>query len=221
MNTTLLLEVLVTSILFWNLAFFIWNLYKLRTVLINKNQIRNLLLAKENQAQLIGRLYDFSSAYHPKEARIIRLLDDLEYNLNWKMLAYLEFLENEQALIFRVTRGVPKKYMDFVHEVYHDRIDVGSVAGGRAIATKQPMVVNNWAEDPHMTHISFMGAFGHIVSFANFPIIGNLKTYGSLHVYSDQVGRFKLNEVQFFTTVANSLAAILEHDEFLIQRRDS
>ena len=219
MSTTLIVGILLIGAALWELIPLLQDLYNLRLLTLKQKQTAKLLLQKKNQGIFLNRLYKSADDYQPKEVRTVQLLDDLEYSLGWKRLAYLDFLEDEQAIIFRVTKGLPQKYLDFVHEVYHDRIDIGSLAGGRAISTKQPLIVNNWTQDPHLKHISFMSEYGHVISFGAFPIVSSLTTYVSLHVYGGSAGMFKLNEVQFFTTVANSLAAILEHDEFCYERR--
>lgn len=213
MSATLIVGILLIGAALWELTPFLKDLYYFRLSMIKRKQTEKLLLQKKNQGIFLNSLYKSVDDYQPKEVRTVRLLDDLEYNLGWKRLAYLDFLENEQVIIFRIMRGLPQKYRDFVHEAFHDRVDIGSVAGGRAISTKQPLVVNNWNKDPHLKQLGFMSEYGGVVSFGAFPIVSNLKTYGSLHVYGSKAGMFKLNEVQFFTTVVNSLAAILEYDE--------
>lgn len=190
-----------------------YDFYRLLAVFKQRNQIEKRLLQKRNQSGIFNRLYQATFEKKSAQMRINELLDDLTGKLDWKMLAYLDFLENEQALVFKSVRGLSQKYLDYVHEVFHDRIDVGSVASGRAISTKQPVVVNDWNKDPHLKGLTFLSRYGHVASFAAFPVISNLKTYGSLHVYGAKVGEFTLNEVQFFTTLTNSLAAIFEHDE--------
>lgn len=176
-----------------------------------------LLKQKQKQTQVLHNLYEEASLDEPEEVRVNRLMDDLENTLGWKALAFWDFLESEQVIEMKSSRGLPKKFTDFTRDYYHNRLDVGSVAGGRAISTKQPVVSNDWNSDPQLKHLPFLSEFGHIGSFAAFPIVGISKTYGSIHVYGVKVNTFTLNEVQFFTTITNSLAAILEHRELFLK----
>lgn len=195
------------------LSLLICDLYRLRSVRGAVKRNVEALRQKKSQQEVLNNLYQIASLDEPKDARIDKLLDDLENKLGWKAISYWDFLESEQVIVINKMRGLPQKFRDFVHQYYNDRLDVGSVAGGRAISTKQPVVANDWNADPHLKHLPFLSEYGNIASFAAFPVVSSLKTYGSLHVYGSRVGQFTLNEVQFFTTIANSLAAILEHGE--------
>lgn len=196
-----------------SLPLIFYDLYRLFAVrgAVGRNQ--KLLAQKKKQTEVLHNLFKEAFVDEPEEIRVNRLMDDLEHKLGWKALAYWDFLEDEQVIVIKNMRGLPQKFRDFVKEYYNDRLEVGSVAGGRAIATKQPVVSNDWNSDPQLRHLPFLSDYGHIASFAAFPVVSSLRTWGSLHVYGTKIGRFSLNEVQFFTTIANSLAAILEHRE--------
>lgn len=191
-----------------------YRFYSVRRAIV-RNQKK--LEQKMKQTAVLNRLYQRAFSKDNQEVRINKLMDDLEENLGWKMLSYWEFLEEEQVIEMKNERGLPKKFTDFTKEYYHNRLEVGSVAGGRAIATKQPVVSNNWNADPQLRHLPFLSEFGRIGSFAAFPVVGSSRTFGSLHVYNSKVNAFSLNEVQFFTTVTNSLAAIFEHRELTLK----
>lgn len=214
------INVLPFLVLAGMVAFILYDLSRFWSVRQEQDLSEKRLRQKYSQSEVLNSLYETASHDQSKETRINWLLDDLENKLGWKILAYLDFLESEQVIVFRSVRGLSQKYRDFVHEVFHDKIGVGTVAGGRAISTKQPVVVNDWNKDPHLRDLDFLSEYGHIGSFAAFPIVSSLKTYGSLHVYGTRVGEFTLNEVQFFTTIANSLAAILEHDGLRLEGGD-
>lgn len=191
-----------------------YDLYRIQSVrsAVSRNEKR--LRQKKKQTEVLHHLLEKSIVQESQEIRINQLMDDLEDNLGWKMISYWAFLEGEQVIEMRNSRGLPKKFTDFTKQYYHNRLEVGSVAGGRAISTKQPVVSNNWNADPQLRHLPFLSEYGHIGSFAAFPVVSNQKTYGSFHVYGTKINAFTLNEVQFFTTITNSFAAILDHSEF-------
>lgn len=168
----------------------------------------------ESQKALVDRL--LSQAYSKKKhvVRIDTVLEDIYATLGWRV-AYWEFIEKEQVLKLTQHRGLNIKYLEMLNSILHNQIPVGGYGSGRAIATKQPVITNDWVHDPHMKNLEFLSSVGQIRSFAAFPIDTDAISYGTLHVYGERINMFKLNEVQFFTTIANILAAIFENDEYL------
>lgn len=177
-----------------------------------KNHTIFLLKQKDAQNLLLSRLYTASSFYQPREARINELIDDIVRMLEWKVIAYWEFNQKEQALFYKYSRGLPKEFVKQIHGTYHDRVDIGGLASGRAIVTKQPVIIDNWTKNPLLKGIEHLYKYAKSCSVGAFPIVSNKNTYGTLHIYATECGQLRLNEVQFFTAVANSLAAIIEND---------
>lgn len=185
----------------------------LKSAQLRTRQLNFLLEGKNKQMTLLTNLFPKTSTLQSKESRINQLLDDISQILQWKMSAFWEFNEKGQFLEFKYHRGLSKEYLLVMEDLLHNKIPVGGFGSGRTISTKQPVVVNNWLKDPQLKGVEFLSQAGNIHSFAAFPVATNAKTYGTLHLYAPQINEFKLNEVQLFTTVANSLAVILENDD--------
>lgn len=213
MEVVLVLTTIVWILAVLGLARLVVSFIKVNTAQKTMGETEDSLNRRGKQVAILNTLYAQAYIYSSKDERINKLLDDIYNMLGWEAVAYWEFDEEEQSLEMKYQRGLAKGYLDTLQNAFHNKIPVGSFAGGRAITTKQPVVVNDWYKDPHLKGIEFLSESGHIYSFAAFPIATMLKTYGNLHVYGTLVNRFKLNEVQFFTTVSNSLAAILQNDE--------
>lgn len=175
--------------------------------------LENLLIQKNKQSTLLNNLYAYAYIYQSREARINQLLDEIFSVLEWKILSYWELDEKEQVLRMKYQRGLPQQYLDMLLKVFNNQVKVGGFGTGRAVTTKQPVIINNWEKDPDFKDLKFLSESGDVRSFAAFPVATNKRIYGNLHFYGNKMNQFKLNEAQLFTTITNSFAAILENDE--------
>jgi GAF domain-containing protein len=145
-----------------------------------------------------------------QSAIINALLDDLVENTSWNVLAFWQFIPQDQVLELKYHRNLPEPYLKIVYKAIRNRVPVGSFGSGRAIATRQPVVINDWTKDPLFRGIWEWPHISKIYSFAAFPVISKTNIYGTFHAYGSEIGRFKLDNVEFFTIIANVLAARLE-----------
>lgn len=186
---------------------------KIRQAFQTRKTLNQSITQKYQQGRFLYHLCISAFIYQSYSDRVEQLLDEIEGALNWRIIAFWDFNETEQALFYRSQRGLSAKFVKSIHENFRDRVEIGSVAAGRAISTRQPLIINNWHKDPHLKGLDFLSEFGAVNSLGIFPVASRLKTYGNLHVFGETLNQFKLNEVQFFATVVNSFAAILDNDE--------
>lgn len=188
---------------------------------VTQKKLRNLrkqVLIMTNESMVINNLFESAYIYKSKYERIEKLLDDIYTIMGWRC-SFFEFIDKDQQLELKIHRGLSPVYLNTVREILHNRISTGDYASGRVISTRQPVIVNDWLKDPHLSKVAFVAKIGDIYSFAAFPIMTRYKNYGTLHLYGHHANNFKLNEVEFFATLANSLSVILENDDLNNERR--
>ncbi|MCL4365676.1 GAF domain-containing protein [Patescibacteria group bacterium] len=136
-------------------------------------------------------------------------LNTLREIVGWTYHSLFRLDEEKQVLPIRFTGFLPEWYMkDFATRV---QVRVGDVSVGRAVSTKQPVIINVTAVDPRFTDVkSLLGHVGY-QSVTCCPVIGKLKTYGGFCTYSAYKNIFTLHDTQFLLTCANLYAVILEN----------
>lgn len=198
-------------------------IYQLILVLILLTQLlrlflvikKNLKLKKETliYIQYLGYLYYLTGEINLKirdvHETFTRFLNTLREQIGWTYHSIFRLDEDKQLLVIRFTGYLPEWYMrDLSTKVF---IKVGDAAIGRAVATKQPAIINTASSDPRFKNVSPLGHQTGYKSLSCYPMIGKLKTYGGFCTYSSKENIFTLFDTQFFMSVANIYAAILEN----------
>lgn len=166
---------------------------------------------RQSYMKVILTLCDSFRTHGAYESRLQTFINLIFDKTGWRA-AFWQFDEAGQQLHLHYQKGLSEQYLTTIKQANLTAIPIGGYGSGRAIATKQPVIVNNWQKDPHMKYVESIGEVGMVRSFAAFPIATDEHTYGTLHIYGMEVNQFALSDVQLFTTMANLLAVQLDID---------
>lgn len=138
-------------------------------------------------------------------------LNKLKELVGWMGHTLWRLDENNQMLIIRFTGYLPQWYMDLLSTQLLVKVGDGTV--GRAVATKQPVIVNSARseDDPRFSRFTQLPTKTGYNSLAGHPVLGRIKTYGALCSYGLKENTFKLHDAQFLLICAYLLGAILEN----------
>lgn len=119
-------------------------------------------------------------------------------------------LENENDLVMKEVYNMPAGWQNI-------RIKVGQGLCGHAAFLKQPYYSNNLKNDPYfISHPELED----IKSELAVPIILEKQVIGVIKIDSDEMGRFKDEDAELMTTLANSAAVAISNSQLYEKVRD-
>lgn len=136
-------------------------------------------------------------------------LNQLREKVGWTYHSIFRLDEQKQLLSIRFTGGLPKWYMEELGTKFFTK--VGDLASGRAVATNQPVMINDADDDPRYVNGRGWLKDAGYHAVAAIPMRSPLKTYGAFCTYSRHRNVFTMHDIQFFTTCANFYTAIMEN----------
>lgn len=201
MVALLVLGLFVAAAEFIRLYFLQMKKNKAEKALIKKtNEIYYLLLltgdAARNKKTIEESFTEYSNA-------VVEVVD-------WKFHSIWRLDEDKQVLYLRFTGHLPDWYIK-AFSIGQTGIKVGDACIGETVATKQPLTINDAANDPRFKNINKLPLQTGYQSLTGNPIMGRLRTYGGINTYSDKINAFNLHDEQFLMIVGNLLGMVLEN----------
>lgn len=198
--------VILVYILF---ALFLFELFRLVLTFKKRRGVLNLLKKKRNQIDYLSYVLDrFTGKQLVIAESFPNFLNFLREMLGFTYHSIFRLDEEKQCLLIRFTGDLPEWYMEELSSKV--LIRVGDAAVGRAVATKQPVTLNKANLDPRFFSMKPLVKQTGYRSLSCYPLIGKLRIHGGFCAYSAYENIFTLGDTQFFMTLTNYLAAILE-----------
>lgn len=120
-----------------------------------------------------------------------------------------------QTLSYRVSRGLSTKFLEGIAG-----LRVGEGLAGRVAQLEQPIYVDDVSQDPRLTR-SVVISEG-LRAFASVPLRSKSQLLGVMNIASRAPRRFRAEDVQLLTSVANLVAIVVENAKLYneVRQRD-
>jgi len=131
--------------------------------------------------------------------------------LGFKICSLMLLNENGE-LVIKASQSISEEYLK------KPPLKIGEGIAGKVVQEKKPVVILNILDDKFYKYKEIAKKEG-LVSLLCVPLIVKGKVIGALDVYTDKLHKFKKNEIDILTMVANQAAVVIENTELIVKSK--